>query len=137
MPREVGVCWSLAKNGIQFHFHHPSEEPINRNAYDMEIHLMYQAADGGVVGVAVFIKRGAPNRTIQVIWQHMQRVEGEAAVTGVFMNPADLVPQSLTYYSYIGSQTAPPCTEPVTWFVLQAPVDSQTSILTMFDRYSR
>jgi carbonic anhydrase len=31
----------------------------------------------------------------------------------------DLVPRKHGYYTYLGSQTAPPCNEGVTWFVLK------------------
>jgi len=34
-------------------------------------------------------------------------------------NPLDLVPLKRGYYTYLGSQTAPPCNEGVTWFVLK------------------
>jgi carbonic anhydrase len=40
-------------------------------------------------------------------------------VTGVDLNPADLLPRDFAYYRYMGSQTAPPCTEGVRWFVLK------------------
>lgn len=116
----------------QFHFHHPSEEYVDGKPAEMEVHLMYQADDGAVAGVAVFIKEGSPNHTIEEIWQHMPRVEGQVAVTGVVMNPADLVPQNLGYFSYSGSQTAPPCTEPVTWFVLKTPIEASPAQIKAF-----
>lgn len=116
----------------QFHFHHPSEERIDGKPYEMEAHLMYQAADGAVAGVAVFITSGAPNHTMQQLWQHMPRTEGQVAVTGVVVNPADLVPRSLGYYSYTGSQTAPPCTEPVTWLVLRTPIEASPEQIKAF-----
>jgi carbonic anhydrase len=116
----------------QFHFHHPSEEHIDGKPYDMEVHFMYQAADGSVAGVAVFIEAGSTNVTIQNLWQHMPRIEGQTSVSGVVINPADLVPQSLGYYRYTGSQTAPPCTEPVTWFVLKTPVQASSAQIRTF-----
>ena len=116
----------------QFHFHHPSEERIEGKSFDMEVHLMYQAADGAVAGVAIFIRKGSSNRTIQQIWQHMPRAEGQVAVSGVVMNPRDMVPHSLGYYSYTGSQTAPPCTEPVTWLVLKTPVEASSAQINAF-----
>lgn len=116
----------------QFHFHHPSEERIDGRAYEMEAHLMYRADDGSVAGVAVFIEPGAPNPTIHDIWQHMPSVEGQAVVSGVLMNPAALVPHSLGYYRYTGSQTAPPCTEPVTWFVLKTPIEASPAQIKAF-----
>jgi carbonic anhydrase len=116
----------------QFHFHHPSEERIDGKAHEMGAHLMYQADDGSVVGVAVFVKPGAPNLTIHRVWEHIPRVEGQVAVSGVGMNPAELVPHSLGYYRYTGSQTAPPCTEPVTWLVLRTPVEASPAQIRAF-----
>jgi len=108
----------------QFHFHHPSEEQINGKAYPMEIHLMYQAEAGDVAGVTVFVEVGSANPTVRKLWEHMPRSEGQEEVSGVDLSPADLLPseQVHSYYMYIGSVTAPPCTEGVTWFILKQPV---------------
>lgn len=116
----------------QFHFHHPSEEQIDGKPYEMEVHLMFQGNDGKVVGVAVFIKRGAKNPTIQEIWKHMPRVEGQKVAGGVVIDPAGLLPHDLGYYAYTGSQTAPPCTEPVSWIVLRAPLEASASQIKAF-----
>lgn len=116
----------------QFHFHHPSEEQIDGKAAEMEAHFMYQAADGALAGVAVFIQEGAASDTLQKLWQHMPRAEGQIAVTGVLIDPADLAPRKSGYYRYSGSQTAPPCTEPVTWFVLKTPVYASAAQIREF-----
>jgi carbonic anhydrase len=109
---------------VQFHFHHPSEEYVNGKAYDIVLHLMHQASDGKVAGVAVFLQAGSANRTIEQIWKHMSKTESkEEEIAGVEFNPATLLPNDLAYYLYMGSLTAPPCTEGVTWFVLKTPVD--------------
>jgi carbonic anhydrase len=108
----------------QFHFHHPSEEYVHGKQYDMVIHLMHQAVDGKVAGVAVFLQAGNPNSTIARIWEHFPKTEGnEEEIPGVEVNPADLLPHDRAYYTYMGSLTAPPCDEGVTWFVLAAPTD--------------
>jgi carbonic anhydrase len=107
----------------QFHFHHPSEEYLHGQPYDMVLHLMHQANDGKVVGVAVFLQRGGPNTTIQKIWEHMPTKKGnEEEVPAIDVNTGDLLPRDLGYYRYLGSLTAPPCTEGVTWLVLKTPV---------------
>jgi carbonic anhydrase len=106
----------------QFHFHRPSEEYVNGKPYDMVLHLMHRGADGEIVGVAVFLEAGALNHAIQRIWDHMPLREGQNAVPGLELNPAELLPHDRAYYSYRGSQTAPPCTEGVTWYVLKTPI---------------
>ncbi|HUN75658.1 MAG TPA: carbonic anhydrase family protein [Steroidobacteraceae bacterium] len=107
----------------QFHFHRPSEEYVHGKPYDMVLHLMHRAADGKIVGVAVLLTAGRANSTIEKVWQHMPRTEGQLAVTGVTLNPAGMLPRDTRYYRYEGSQTAPPCTEGVTWLVLKTPVE--------------
>jgi carbonic anhydrase len=50
---------------MQFHFHRPSEEYIQGKPYDMVLHLMDEASEGSVAGVAVLLKSGSANATIQ------------------------------------------------------------------------
>jgi carbonic anhydrase len=108
----------------QFHFHHPSEEYIHGEPYDMVIHLMHEASDGKVAAVAVLLKAGSANATIHQLWKYMPKTEGkEEQIAGVEVNPIGLLPPDTSYYTYMGSVTAPPCTEGVTWFVLKTPVD--------------
>ena len=117
----------------QFHFHRPSEEYVHGKPYDMVIHLMHQASDGKIAGVAVLLKVGRANAAIQQLWEHMPRTEGKAtAIAGVGVNPAGLLPRDTAYYTYVGSQTAPPCTEGVTWFVLKTPVDISAQQISAF-----
>jgi carbonic anhydrase len=116
----------------QFHFHRPSEEYIHGKPYDMVLHLMHEASDGNVAGVAVLLKAGNANATIQQIWDHMPMTEGQDEVTGVEVNPAGLLPQDVGYYTYMGSVTAPPCTEGVTWFVLKTPMEISKEQINAF-----
>lgn len=116
----------------QFHFHRPSEEYIHGKPFDMVIHLMHQASDGKVAGVAVLLKAGSANATIQKIWEHMPKTEGDEPVAGVQVNPADLLPRDTAYYMYMGSQTAPPCNEGLTWFVLKTPFDISAEQIDAF-----
>ena len=125
----------------QFHFHRPSEETIRGKSYDMVAHFMYQAADGKAAGVAVLLKAGKANAIVQKVWDHMPKTESkilkdfshqEAAVPGVEIDPAGLLPRDLAYYTYAGSVTAPPCTENVDWFVLKTPVEISTEQIDAF-----
>src|SRR6202046_4916147 len=98
----------------QFHFHHPSEEYIHRKQYDMVAHLMHADSDGKVAAVAIPLKSGSANATIQQLWEHMPQNAGpEHTIPGVEVSPGGLVPSDTAYYTYEGSQTAPPCSEGV------------------------
>jgi carbonic anhydrase len=117
----------------QFHFHHPSEETINGKAYAMEVHFMHQASNGAIVGVTVFVKQGKGNATVHQLWDHMPMTESkEIEIAGVEINPAKLLPRNTAYYQYIGSVTAPPCTEGVTWYVLKTPIEISAEQIEAF-----
>jgi carbonic anhydrase len=108
----------------QFHFHHPSEESIQGKPFDMVAHLMHKSSDAKIAGVAVLLQAGSANSTVRQLWEHMPPTPGkEEVIAGVEVNPAGLLPRDTSYYMYMGSLTAPPCTEGVTWFVLKTPVD--------------
>ena len=103
----------------QFHFHHPSEESVHGRRAEMVVHLMHRSSDGEIAGVAVLVRSGAPNAAVRALWSHMPKMEGRQRAPGLEIDPAQFLPRNLAYYAYTGSQTAPPCTEGVRWFVIQ------------------
>lgn len=117
---------------MQFHFHRPSEEYVHGRPYDMVLHLMHRAQDGEVAGVAVLLKSGAANPAIQRVFEHMPPAEGQLSVPAVALDPKGMLPQDTAYYVYRGSQTAPPCNEGVTWFVLRTPVEISAAQIAAF-----
>jgi carbonic anhydrase len=120
----------------QFHFHRPSEEYIQGKPYDMVVHLMHEGSNGKVAGVAVLLKAGGANATIQQIWEHWPRIEGqEEEVPGEEVNPAALLPHATGYYRYEGSLTAPPCTEGVTWFVMKTAIEISSEQIDEFAKH--
>jgi carbonic anhydrase len=119
----------------QFHFHHPSEERIEGESYDMVIHLVHANSQGRLAVVGVLMKKGNANGALAEIWRRMPRTEGkEREIAGVQFNPADLLPHTTTYYTYAGSLTTPPCTEGVKWFVLKTPVEISVEQIDTFAR---
>jgi len=117
----------------QFHFHHPSEESIRGKPYDMVAHLMHESSDSKAAGVAVLLKAGRANAVVQQLWEYMPKAPGkEEMIAGVEVNPTALLPGDTSYYTYMGSLTAPPCTEGVTWFVLRTPMDVSAAEISAF-----
>jgi carbonic anhydrase len=118
---------------VQFHFHRPSEERINGKAFEMVIHLVHADSDGKLAVIAVLLRKGRANSTLQEIWARMPKTEGkEQEIPGVQINALSLLPQDTTYYTYAGSLTTPPCSEGVTWFVLKTPVDISPEQIDIF-----
>jgi len=107
----------------QFHFHYPSEEHVNGQAYDMVVHLVHADAEGRLAVVAVLLKQGKANTLIDSIWKNIPK-EKEKAVTvsGTTLNATELLPTDHGYYTFTGSLTTPPCSEGVTWYVMKVPV---------------
>jgi carbonic anhydrase len=116
----------------QFHFHHPSEDYVDGKQYAMVLHLMHTASDGETAGVAVQLKVGRANATIQQVWEHMPASEGQQSTDNAELSPAGMLPHDAGYYSYTGSLTAPPCTEGVKWFVLKTPVEISAGQISEF-----
>jgi carbonic anhydrase len=117
----------------QFHFHRPSEEYVHGAPSAMAAHFMHASSDGRVVGVTVLIRAGKSNPVVERLWAHMPRTPGpEHELTGAAIDPSGLLPHELGYYTYAGSQTAPPCTEGVTWFVLKTPIEMSAAEIRAF-----
>jgi carbonic anhydrase len=117
----------------QFHFHHPSEEEINGTPYDMVIHLVHADKEDHLAVIAVLLKQGNANSVLQKLWDHLPGAEGkEESPAGVKVNAADLLPETLGYYTFTGSLTTPPCSESVTWFVLKTPVEASPAEVATF-----
>ncbi len=117
----------------QFHFHRPSEECIHGKQFDMVLHLMHKSGDGKVVGVAVMLQSGSTNPTVEKLWKYMPKTAGDVQqIAGVEVNPGTLLPRDTRYFMYEGSQTAPPCTEGVTWYVLKTPMNISAEQINAF-----
>lgn len=117
----------------QFHFHRPSEEYLHGKPFDMVVHLMHESRDGKVAAVAILLKAGSANAAVQRLWDHMPATAGkEQEIPGVKFNPTGLLPNDVAYYTYKGSQTAPPCREGVTWYVLKTPVEISAGEINAF-----
>ena len=104
----------------QFHFHHPSEEHINGQRFDMVAHLVHADADGHLAVVAVLLKKGPSNPFLNTVWTNIPKEKEKAVdVSGVSLNVNDLLPADHGYFTFAGSLTTPPCSEGVTWYVLK------------------
>lgn len=112
---------------VQFHTHSPSENHIQGKSYPGEIHFVHQGKDGKLAVIAVFIKPGAPNPTLQKIINNAPDEEGkEFIIKGQSINPNDLIPTNRSHYVFSGSLTTPPCSEGVQWIVMSEPITASS-----------
>jgi carbonic anhydrase len=118
---------------LQFHFHSHSEHNINGIYYPMEVHLVHKNKQtGGLAVLGVLFKAGNSHRALaQLIDAGLP--EHKDSLSGKFLlNPADFLPSGGGYYTYHGSLTTPPCSEIVTWFVFDTPVEASQEQINRF-----
>jgi carbonic anhydrase len=122
---------------VQLHFHTDSEHVVNGRPSPMELHLVHRNALGNLAVVGVLLEVGPrPNPLVEEIFARAPLQAGATvAVEGRTLNALELLPRNpLSFWTYSGSLTTPPCSEGVKWTVLKNTV--QVSQATV-DRYRR
>jgi len=119
---------------VQFHFHRPSEEKINGKGTEMVIHLEHRGPGGKLAIVAVLLERGSANDAIQTVWNNIPLEKNQQVASGEPLDPMELLPERREYYTYMGSQTTPPCTENVLWIVMKQPMTASPAQMALFSR---
>ena len=124
-----GVAYKL----VQFHFHSPSENTVDRQAYAMEVHLVHKNDQGQLAVLGVFMEQGRENPFVQAVWDNLPKaVNQEAAVERLAANGAELLPANGSYYHWTGSLTTPPCSEGVEWYMLKEPIQVSATQIEKF-----
>jgi len=120
-------------NLLQVHFHSTSEHTISSRSYPVEAHFVHERGVGERAVVAVMFKEGGKNEAIERIWSRIPKEKyKEAVYEGETINPMELIPRVQTRYYYIGSMTTPPCTEGVTWNILNTPLEMSSDQIEAF-----
>jgi carbonic anhydrase len=124
-----GTRFTLA----QFHFHHPSEHQIDGQHADMELHFVHKSEDGKTAVLGVLIKKGSVNKAFESLWSSMPDKETEEAIElAGTVDLASMLPANLHSIRYSGSLTTPPCTEGVSWVVLDNPIEMSQAQIDQF-----
>eukprot|EP00245_Coleochaete_scutata_P010981 TRINITY_DN397_c0_g2_i2.p1 TRINITY_DN397_c0_g2~~TRINITY_DN397_c0_g2_i2.p1 ORF type:complete len:338 (-),score=60.52 TRINITY_DN397_c0_g2_i2:231-1244(-) len=120
-------------NMVQFHFHSPSEHTINGIRYPLEMHIVMTSADDRVAVVGILFREGAENKFLSQFWSHLPPLTtlNEKRYIGE-LNVDHLQLKNAFYYRYVGSLTTPPCTEGVTWTIMQKVHQASPQQLKMF-----
>jgi carbonic anhydrase len=120
-PGSYIVAGGVRFDLVQFHFHHPGELPVKGKLTDMEAHLVHKSADGKLAVIAVRLRENldAPNAVLATLWPRLPKTAGATEKVTEMVNAGGLLPADRGYWTYVGSLTAPPCTEGVRWFVFE------------------
>lgn len=126
----AGVRYNL----IRYEFHRPSEYAVRGKLSEMEVDLIHRADDGkeAIVAVRLSVDRGNPNATMSTLWEHMPATAGVSQKVTDMINAAGLLPTDRGYWTYIGSELTPPCSEGVRWFVFENEISISRGQLRAF-----
>lgn len=121
---------------IQVHFHHPSEHTVNGKSFPMEIHFVHRSGDHKYIVIGVLARIGQSDPIIQKLWNNIPAtIDQEHLVKNIYVNVESLFPDLKGYFYYSGSLTTPPCSENVTWFVLEEPIELSEKQVKHFQRF--
>ncbi|MFI8418009.1 carbonic anhydrase [Serratia sp. NPDC078593] len=116
----------------QFHFHSPSENEIDGEHFPLEAHFVYKDSAGALAVLALMFNQGTANAQLAQAWQQMPTHIGESADLFTPIDIKTLLPSAFNYYRFSGSLTTPPCTEGVSWLVLDKPVTASAEQVSQF-----
>ena len=119
---------------LQFHFHTPSEEKINGEAYPLVAHLVHKNAEGKLAVVAVLFKVGKENGALKPVFDALPAKAEDKKALDKPINATDFLPVERGYYAFMGSLTTPPCSEGVRWQVLKQSVEISEAQLGAFKK---
>ncbi|AHM72833.1 carbonic anhydrase [Yersinia hibernica] len=116
----------------QFHFHAPSENEIDGKQYPLEAHFVYKDKVGALVVLALMFQEGKTNSQLAHAWQQIPTTIDQAAVLDKPLDINALLPKQFNFYRFSGSLTTPPCTEGVSWLVLDKQVSASGEQISQF-----
>ena len=105
----------------QFHFHSPSEHTVNGQYFPMEVHFVHQNDKGELLVVGLLFEEGERNALVDQLPSFRAERGEDPLIEGVDYN--ELVTGRQEYFYYNGSLTTPPCSEGVSWIVMQQPIE--------------
>lgn len=116
---------------IQFHYHALSEHTIDGEHFPLEVHFVHKHSDSDFAVLAIMFDEGGENELFKKYLSSFPKNKGEYKSDDL-INLISLLPENKNYYYYSGSLTTPPCTEVVSWFVLENPVEASAKQIEEF-----
>jgi len=116
-----------------------SEHTVNNHHYPIEMHIVHKKLSGGtndgrdalgVIGVLLEIAKDEDAETnveddeLLKLTSRFQDISYSGLQHHIKVGPVlrKLIPDTLSYYRYMGSLTTPPCSESVLWTIIKSPL---------------
>ncbi len=128
-PKSFGHTYHLTR--IYFHF--PSEHTVKGKHYAGELQFINVDTAGRVMVLSVFINPGEKNPALEEILKYVPKHGKQKTIKGQ-LSLSQLLPNSISYWYYLGSLTAPPCKKDVKWFVMKTPIEASKEQIAEFTR---
>ncbi len=121
----------------QFHFHTISEHTIQGRQGSMEMHAVFSEESTGnklVIGTLFTVGKRQNPFLQALIDAGLPEKDGDATASGTVIDLSNGLTNTSAYYTYPGSLTTPPCSENVTWVILEQPAKMSS---TQFEAFRR
>ncbi|MEI7614081.1 MAG: carbonic anhydrase family protein, partial [Betaproteobacteria bacterium] len=119
----------------QIQFHRPSEMTVGGKVFDMDVQMVHRTEDGRMAIVTVLLEKGVENPVIQMVLNNLPLEKGgDVTPPAQNIDVEKLLPENRRYYTFMGSLTAPPCSEEVLWLVLKQTQQISPEQLAIFER---
>lgn len=118
---------------LQIHFHAQSEHQIKGKHWPAEVHFVHKRDDNKIAVIGVMIEEGEKENEA---WKPYVDSLGvlEGATAKVSIDWAAMLPAGKASYRYAGSLTTPPCTEGVSWVLMQESVKLSKAQIAAFQK---
>ncbi|MCK5809194.1 carbonic anhydrase family protein [bacterium] len=140
---EQYISYREKQYGLQYILiHTPAEHHIFGREYAMEIQFYHQSdtSDKWMV-ISVLVEEGSENSELPWIAENIPGKNEKNNPEGVAIDPSLLIPHAQStesphytddFYQYNGSQTSPPCSEGVLWFIMATALKASPAQVAQF-----
>lgn len=108
---------------LQFHYHTVSEHTIDGKYFPIEVHFVHKHSDTDFAVLGIMFVEGKENDFFKKYLSKFPTSKGEYKSNDM-ISLLSLFPDNKSYYQYSGSLTTPPCSEVVSWYVLENPLEA-------------
>jgi carbonic anhydrase len=98
----------------------------------MEMQIFHRNARGSFLVISVLFSTGTRNEFLDLLGWSQLPSAGQTFPASPSLDLSSALPDVLSYFTYVGSLSTPPCTEGVAWVVLDTTVGASQEQLSLF-----